>query len=425
MRGFGQAGLGGREHICAGATFDLATHLYTLDPKLRSIPVLLEARYNEEVQTRRKLRTSHGSCRSEAREKGLAVTTQKRPVIAIDGRLGLRWPRNGIGEYVYRLIVELGFLSRPYDIKVFGDSSADPEVARRIRFLFPVELVLTPSPALWDLTAFPQAVKGSALLHGAGGIVPWASRIPRILTVHSAITRRALKRASVVLTLSEALKEAMANAAGIAGERVVLTPPAPAIAPASHTDDAVRETYLLAEAGDHAESLRWALQLFGEHARHDSGLRLRIIVTDPQRESVARRLVQAYRPISAHIDFVVPQSPDDLALLYKRAAIVLADGQGVESVITRLNGYAAATPVIAQSRQTNDALPGEENLAFWLDTANAAEGAQRVHAILENPVVAQERLDRARTLARSYTWKKTAELTHQAYLSILQNLQGL
>lgn len=354
-----------------------------------------------------------------------------RPLIAIDGRLGLRWPRSGVGEYVYRLITELSFLPRPYDIKVFGDMSSSPDVAKRVRFLVPVELVFTPSEGLWDKTGFPQAAKGSALIHGAGGVTSLTTRIPRILTVpgpaaYSTTMRWILKRSPVVLTLTPGLQEELVRAVGIPEEKIVLTLPAPAI-PLAEEPSPIKESYVLAEATDTPKSLDWALGVFAAAAATNPALRIRIILTDPKREAMAKRLIQRRRMDAARVEFVVPPSPADLAQLYRVAQAVLAGGDGFENLMVRLNGYAAATPVLAANptKTPHDKLAEEAEAAVWVDPTDLDKAANRLNDIAQNAAAQERTVSQGQALVRELSWKRTAQLTHQAFLSVLEQRHRL
>ncbi|NMP22908.1 glycosyltransferase [Sulfobacillus harzensis] len=157
----------------------------------------------------------------------------EKPVIAVDGRLALQAERGFEGEYLNRLLTELGFMSRPYVIHVFGDLTADPEMLRRMRFIHPVDLLITPNFFTWEQMAFPQAVHGAAVVQGAS--LPWFIRRPSIALLFEVpdvapsayrrtMARRALSRSHWVVAVSEAVKESLVTG-GVPQDRIIVVPP--------------------------------------------------------------------------------------------------------------------------------------------------------------------------------------------------------
>ena len=109
--------------------------------------------------------------------------------IGIDARYGLRYPRRGVGEYVYRLFQELGQMShRGYQMVLFGDQSADESVVREFQGTYPVIIIRSPNFFFWEQIEWPRQARaqGIAVLHGTANIAPLAWN-HLLLTVHDVI----------------------------------------------------------------------------------------------------------------------------------------------------------------------------------------------------------------------------------------------
>lgn len=299
------------------------------------------------------------------------------PVIAVDGRLALRGQRGFDGEYLYHVFTELGFMARPYDLHIFGDLTADPEVLRRLRMILPVDLLITPNFLTWEQMAFPQAIHGAALVHA---VRPIFSRIPAIMTLFQPITeessayrrftlKRALPKALAVVAVSEAVKEEVGRF-GISTDRVVFVPAG--VRPGVENPRFPKEPKVLVEPSVY-ESVREALTAPG----------LGIDV----------------KPLSTGLE-------SERATELETALAFIATGATAESAWNRLLAQASGCPVVEMIDSPREALAAVTRLMVDADfTRNAAEEGM--------------------ASAKTETWRKTAQSLHHTYLQALQSLHLL
>lgn len=329
-----------------------------------------------------------------------------KPVIAVDGRLALRNPRGGAGEYAYRLLTELGFMSRPYDLHVFGDLTADPEVLKRLRFIHPVDLLITPNFLIWEQMAWPQAIHKAALVHGLAGVAPRFTRIPRLLTLHDinlasasyyqrTIVKRLAPKASAVFVLSDSAKHDLLQVPGVVADRIVVTPPGagPVVEPAFPKDP------MFVTEERHAGTVLQALSEL-----HDTQVQL-TVMGDSDR---VRAQVHALGMDGQVAVVPRPQSDEDRHHLLQRATAYI-DGSPSPSMLS-LQAMACGCPVIG---------PSVPALIIAPNDSGALAAAMR--RLIASEDLQQELVAAGQEYARQKTWKRTAELTHHTYLQILQD----
>jgi hypothetical protein len=328
----------------------------------------------------------------------------ERPVIAVDGRPALRWPRDTRGEVLQRLLTELGFLSRPYDLHIFGDLTADPDVLKKMRFLHPVDLLITPNDSAFEQMAFPQAAHGAKLMHVTQGVGPLVSRIPKLISlldndldaggVRRSAVVRTVKKARAVLVVSSTTQARLAATAGIDGGRVAVVPPAPVTAPSEHAD-APKDAYVLTLMQEHeAQGLEWPLSTARAYRRP-----LKIVALSTRAAHAAERVIE--RKQVSNCAVTVPESSDALAVLFQEASGLLVGNPGDAAVLPVLNAFSVNIPVISRA-----VLPDIPENFYYRPALNES-------ADLPAPSVD------AQAFATARTWKAAAQTLHNTYLRIL------
>lgn len=365
----------------------------------------------------------------------------EKPVIAIDGRYGLRSPRRGVGEYVYRLVTELGFISRPYELHVFGDLSADPEVLSRMRFLHPVDLLITPNFFTWEQMAFPQATHGAAFIHGTANINPLATRTPQILTVHDAIEwhrgkdfpgaipfrhhvsrlyrMNALKRlapkAQAILTVSDHAKEDIHQILHVDRERIVVTPLA-AKNPITAPQFPKEKYFLTLGAMDPRKNLMGAIQAFKRFDRPDYSLK--VVGVEPGALRSVKEQVHQWG-LDGRVEVQGMVSDEELNGLYQKATgfLYLSFFEGFGLPV--LEAMAAGCPVIASKTSSIPEVVGEGGLL--VNPSDANEVSKAMQKIADDPDLQAQLVSAGQAHAEDYSWKRTAQLTNETYIQLLQS----
>lgn len=362
-----------------------------------------------------------------------------RPVIAVDGRYGLRSPRRGVGEYVYQLLVHLRYLSnRPYDIEVFGDVSADPEVVERLQLLYPVHIPLAPNFFMWEQMAFPQAASRASLIHGTANIGPLTTRKPLALTIHDVIEwhrgkdfpsdiplrhhisrfyrmnalKKLSKKARTVFTVSEHAKRDISRTLGLPAEKIRVTPLATKIA--AEEPHFPKDPYFLAlGALDPRKNLKGILIAMREV---ESPVTLKVVGIEPRALNGFRSLVRDWG-LSDRVTLQGMVSDDELKALYQHATgfIYLSFYEGFGLPV--LEAMASGCPVIGSDTTSIPEVMGGAGVAVSVHNPNELISVmERLYRDGEwQRSLSRSGLERAQT----FHWRKTAELTHQGYLDAL------
>ncbi|MCY0878779.1 MAG: glycosyltransferase [Firmicutes bacterium] len=352
-----------------------------------------------------------------------------RPVIAIDGRWALARPEHPLGRYSYHLITELAFLSRPYDLYVYGDLSADPETVKRWRFLLPVDLLITPNRVTWEQMAFPQASGSAALVH-AMDVPPLVSRRPRVVTVMAAPGREGpagafparladayrrqmmawtLPRAALVMTADDATRDQLVARFGVRPDRVRVIPGTPrpeepmapslkalaiaAVIGHSHLPAALEAVDQLPPAValwlGCGGSASWS-DIERALARHHLAGRTAVVDVGDQDE-------WRQRLRKAQVFLYLPDGPTDPAVM--------------------LEAMMLGTPVVASRNPLAADVLGDAGLL--VDVPSGDNLLPALSQLLAHPELQQTFIEKGQVRAQKQFWRNAAKRTHEAYLEVL------
>ena len=364
-----------------------------------------------------------------------------RPKIVLDGRLGLQAPRRAAGEYAYRLMTELGFLSRPYDIHIIGDLTADPDVLKRMRFIHTVDLLITPNDWVWEQTAFPQAAKGAAFVHGLSGVLPMTTRVPKVVTVHDLAEwhrgidfeepvpvsqrparsyrmsnlRRSVGKAKAVITFSEDLKTEIGATFDIKDRNQIhVTAPAPTV-PIAEPLASKEQTIVMTASRSPGQNLAGMLGAFDQMA--DKSWRLTVLAEDREAAEAVQALASR-RGIAERAE-ILPAADADVRTVFQRAQayLHLPFYEGVSLHV--LNAMASGCPVVGSRNGWMMELMGDH--APLVDPRSPEQAAKALRSVLQDADYRASLTRENQERIRSLTWKKTAEQTHQIYLDLLES----
>jgi glycosyltransferase involved in cell wall biosynthesis len=368
----------------------------------------------------------------------MSVLKGSRPVVAIDGRRALSGPYDALGRYAYHVITELAFLTRPYDLYVYGDLSADPETLKRWRFLFPVDLLITPNRVTWEQMAFPQAVRQADMVH-AFDVPPLFSRVPQIITVldvprgskepltmpwrlrlheqyRSQVLAARLPRAALVLAASDAGRQSLLEGFSVKAERIWVVPGAPA---QTETKTWAKNRTVVALADpDPRWNLAGVLEVFQRAAPADFKL---VLVLQRSTERLAvDRLVRRW-PLSGRVEVVGPLLEAEWAQRLAEAAAFLYLPMRDGAALPVLDAMILGTPVIAwRGGASREFADGD-----FLAVSTVDEAARALSLVLSSSEIQQKFIEEGRKRALAYHWKDAAKRTHDAYLRVLTAHQEL
>ncbi len=277
---------------------------------------------------------------------------------------------------------------------------------------------------------------GPRLLHSLTYALPLAAGVPAVPTIHDLIHLRyptrlgalqslyyaavvgpAARRAPVVLTVSAATREAVAERFRIPRERIVVTPLAaePRFLAA---DDAAAE----AARARHALPAEFLLYVGNPrpHKNAAGALRVRDLLARDHGIDVPLVLVgvasDAGPSASAH--FLPNLSDADLPGLLRAARALLVPSLDEGFGLPALEGMAAGTPVVAARRGGLPEVVGDAALLEDPDDEPAfAAAAARA---LRDGALADALRARGRERAARFTWRETARRTLEAYRVALE-----
>jgi glycosyltransferase involved in cell wall biosynthesis len=227
------------------------------------------------------------------------------------------------------------------------------------------------------------------------GLLPLRDRL-----VFRAVVPRAVRRARLVLAVSERTRADLTTRYGIPEDRVVVTPNGvdPAFAPG---DGRRPRDYLLFVGAVQARKD----PLAAAEAAAEVGLRL--VVAGPAKdERLARELVRRGADVRGYV------SQEELAQLYRDAACLVLPSRFEGFGLPVLEAMASGTPVAAADEPALREVAGAA--AVYAPTGRLADAVRR--ALAERERLAAAGLERAQT----YTWEECARRTLAAYRRALE-----
>jgi glycosyltransferase involved in cell wall biosynthesis len=293
---------------------------------------------------------------------------------------------------------------------------------------------------------YPRLLKADKahLLHVASS-APLSSPCPTVVTVHDLsymvcphlysrkhrllaelLTRRSVRRAARVITVSECSRRDIIRLFRIPSERIVVTPeaPAPQYRPQAAAEVArVRATYGLAERYvlsvctlQPRKNLPRLIEAFAAVASEVPDVQLVLVGRSLWRGSEVPRAV-ARAGVESRVRFTGYVPDADLPALYTGAATFcypsLYEGFGLPP----LEAMACGTPVVTSNTSSLPEVVGDA--AVTVDPTSVADIARGLRTILASDSISREYHDRGLGWAQRFSWDRTARLTRAVYDSVL------
>lgn len=330
----------------------------------------------------------------------------------------------GIGTYIRGLIGQLSMLEGNQTYIALGPPSIKPLLPSR----FEHGIVDARHYSIRELFAVARAIKAARadLFHAPHYVVPFTN-VPMVVTIHDLIhlhqpqrnplarpyarwmLRRAITNSSRVLTVSNAVAAELRDELGADPGRIVVIPNGVDDRfRASSAADAESRAFLFVGNDKPHKGLETLVRAFRAARGVDGSLRLMLAGSAFERF--------AAEPGIERCGFV---SDDALAALYRNALALVQpsdeEGFGLPAAEAMASGVAVITsdaPALVEV--TGDA-------ALHVRRGDDAELASAMLRVGRDSRLRRELGARGVHRARSFTWKRCAELTRDAYIAALQS----
>lgn len=358
--------------------------------------------------------------------------------------------RAGISHYVEQTLLQLGALDRESRYDVYTTRGLDatalglPPNFRVIPSRLPT---INPRVRIpWEQLLAPLLLRrsGARLFHGVHSVVPLASPVPSVVTVHDLAfirfaqtfraynrayldfaTRLSVRRASRILVVSEHTRREVVGLLGVPPERVIVTPnaarahfqvPEPGTLEAFRARKGLPERFVLYVGTlEPRKNLTTLLEAYAEVARrHDVPL----LVGGGKGwlyDAVFQRLEQL--GLRERVQFVGYIEEEELPLWYAAATVFVFPSIYEGFGMPPLEAMACGTPVIVSSSSSLPEVVGDAGLL--VPPHSPAAFAEAIDRVLGDAGLRQELRERGLRQARSFSWRTTAERTLAAYRAVL------
>ena len=374
--------------------------------------------------------------------------------VVIDGRvLTHRFP--GIGRYVSQLtpaLTEVADGDRVTVITVPNRAASSDGTGSLVGV--PAVTLVPASAGIWSPSAqwrLPRILRstGADVYHATYWAMPYRPGVPTVLSIYDLIglhvagslpagrslalriaLRLALRSSARVLTLSEWSKQDLVRTLSIPPERITVTPLAAdaRFSPASAASaDALRERFglsrpyvlyvginkphknlsTLVRAWAQARARLWP------GGRAETEALLAIAGPWDPRYPEARELAEELAPSAVRFLGRVPDA--DLPALYASALAFAFPSKHEGFGLPPLEAMASGTPVIAADATSLPEVIGDAGLLVSAGDVNAWSAA--LERLVLDGGLRRSLAGKGLSRARAFTWKRTAELTREAYLA--------
>lgn len=240
---------------------------------------------------------------------------------------------------------------------------------------------------------------------------------------HSHVLPRVVRRAELLLTVSESSRTAIAESYGIAREKIRVVPNGIDLAVwrprADGAAPAAGEVYLLVVSAN--RPYKNTLELLEHHALWSGRYRLKV-VSSKARYGVAIRAAVAELGLESRVEFLDGLSEERLIGLYQDAAAIvypsLIEGFGRPA----LEGMAVGRPVILSDIAPHVEIFGAAGIFV---TPGDRESWERAFAALDDAAEAVGRRARGLEIAARHTWGACADRLAEALVECHPELEAL
>lgn len=354
--------------------------------------------------------------------------------------------RAGISHYVEQVLTQLGQIDRTNRYSIYTTRGLDHHALG-----LPANFQVIPSrlPTInprvripWEQLLAPLLLRRSRadLFHGVHSVVPLASPVPSVVTVHDLAfirftrtfraynrayldfaTRLSVRRAARILVVSEHTRREVMGLLGVPAERIVVTPnavrehfrvPEPATLAAFKARQGLPDQFVFYVGTlEPRKNLTTLLEAYAEVVRrHDVPL----LVGGGKGwlyDAVFKRLEEL--GLGEKVRFIGYIEEEELPLWYAAASVFVFPSIYEGFGMPPLEAMACGTPVIASNTSSLPEVVGDAGIT--VAPYNVAGFAEAIDRVLSDSDLRQELRERGLRQARAFSWRVTAERTLAAY----------
>lgn len=366
--------------------------------------------------------------------------------IGLDG-MPLAQPRTGVGTYTFELARALAAEAPEDEFELISplpyDETGPTNVPANLQLIYSRPNLLQ---RRWWTLGLPSYLKRNpvTLFHGTNYEVPLRAQCPTVVTIHDlslllhssthearAVRRARLlqplmaRKANLIITPSEAVRNEVCEHLKIAPDKVFATPLAPrgSFTPMTPEETvAVRkrleiqdEFLLFAGTIEPRKNLSTLLNAFAELLR-TTDLRPQLVVAGKVGWKADEVLAQAREfPVRDRVRFVGFVTDEDLRALYSSCSAFVYPSIYEGFGLPPLEAMACGAPVIASG------VPSiKESVARVISATDSTGLARVMIELLTDEQARQSLSSRGREYAQEFSWQRTAKLTRAVYAQALR-----
>jgi glycosyltransferase involved in cell wall biosynthesis len=354
----------------------------------------------------------------------------------------------GIGTYIRNLLRHLARVDHTSEF-VLLCGEADLGVAAQLGPNFRAVLEPSPNYSIREQVHVPWVLRREKpdVYHAPHYVLPAGVRCPSVVTIHDCIHLMfpqylpnrlayayaraqmwsAARRSDCILTVSEASKRDILHLFNVPPEKIVVVYNAIdshfSVTPSEEAVARVRERYQL----DHQfvlyvgnikphKNLVRLIEAFDELRRNDlEDLKLLIIGDQISKTPALRRAVHRHK-LHKHVRFLGYLSDDQLAILYRLAAVFVFPSLYEGFGLPPLEAMASGTPVVTSNVSSLPEVVGDA--AVLVDPYDVDAIVDGLRRVLTNPAMAAEMRRKGIERAREFSWEQSVAKTWAVYQTI-------
>ncbi len=375
--------------------------------------------------------------------------------IALNAQListGAGYRAAGVSRYSQYLTQSLGRLGLPHHLEAYvRDPAFQAPGVELVRTRWPTHRPL--ARILWEQALLPRmlAARGVELVHGLVNVLPLATKVPGVVTVHDlsflhlpgalprakrlylrALCRASVRRARAVIAVSRQTGQDVVRSFSVSARRVHVVyngvddrfrPPDPAQAAAFRRARGLPERYVLylgtLEPRKNLERLLQAFALW--RSRHPGQEDVVLVLAGARGwfyESVFRRSESL--GLTRVVRFPGYLPPEELPLWYGAATVFVYPSLFEGFGLPVLEAMACGTPVLCSDTASLGEVVGD---AAWKVPPEDTEAlAQGLAGLLSDPGLRTQLAGRGLARARRFSWQRTAQETAAVYEAVVRSV---